>query len=294
MSAIPEYEVLAASPADAASYTIHPLETLDELRACVRLQEEVWGPGFSQAAPVSIIKVSQRLGGVVGAAFDADGEMVAFVFGLTGIERGDVVHWSHMLAVRPGLRNAGLGRRLKSWQRERCRAVGVRRMYWTFDPLESRNAWLNLGRLGIVVREYVQDLYGASDSPLHQGIGTDRFVASWVLDDPRVEERLAGRGVPPPSWSEVRELPRAFTVTFNGDLPRPGPVETSATVGDALLVPVPADIQEVKAADPELAVAWREATRGVLLSRLGAGWEVTELVRSPEPVSYYLLRPVAR
>lgn len=272
--------------------TIRPLETLDELQACVRLQEEVWGEGFSEAAPVSILKVSQRVGGVVGGAFDGDGKLVGFVFGITGIEGGEPTHWSHMLAVLPGLRNGGLGRRLKAWQRDRCRELGVRRMYWTFDPLESRNGWLNLGRLGVVVREYVENIYGLSDSPLHRGVGTDRFVALWLLDSQRVEERLHGRGTPPPTWDDVRGLPVSFPVTLEGGLARPGPARSrEPRAGDAILVPIPADIHGMKASDPELAIEWRTATRAALRPLIARGWEARELVRSSASVSYYLVRP---
>lgn len=271
---------------------IRELETLDELEACVALQQEVWGKGFSQLAPVSILRVSQRLGGVVAGAFDGTNDLVGFVFGLTGIEAGEPVHWSDMLAVRPGLRGGGLGRRLKAWQRDRCLELGVRRAYWTFDPLESRNAWLNLGRLGALVREYIPDMYGASNSPLHRGLGTDRLLALWLLDTERVEERLGGRGDPPPTAEDVTHVPLAFRVELDGPLPRPGvPDRGSGRGGEAIRVPIPADIQALKVADPDLARAWREATRSALAPRLAEGWEVREVVRSPQPVSYYLLRP---
>jgi predicted GNAT superfamily acetyltransferase len=270
--------------------SIRPLQGLAELEACFRLQEEVWGRGFREAASVSILKAAQRLGGILGGALDASGELVGFVFGLTGMQEGRVVHWSHMLAVRPGLRDAGLGRRLKAWQRQQCRAIGVERMYWTFDPLESRNGWLNLGRLGVFVREYVEDMYGASDSPLHEGLGTDRFVALWLLDSARVEQRLNG-GAPTTSWSEVKDLPVSFPVLHEAGLPRPGPLPpTEPDEGEAVLVPIPGDIHRMKALDPELAIAWRTATRGALMCRIARGWEVRELVRATESVSYYLLR----
>lgn len=271
--------------------TIRELESLEELEACVALQQEVWGQGFSQLAPVSILEVSRRLGGVVAGAFDEAGALVGFVFGLTGLEDGEPVHWSDMLAVRPAARSDGLGQRLKAWQRNRCLELGVRRVYWTFDPLESRNAWLNLGRLGAVAREYIPDMYGVSDSPLHRGLGTDRLLALWLLDSPRVEERLSGRGAPPPSPESAAELPLAFGVERQADLPRPVGGETlSAPDGDAILVPIPADIQALKAADPQLALAWREATRAALAPLLAGGWEVRELVRLSESVSCYLLR----
>lgn len=270
--------------------TIRPLESLADLQACCRLQEEVWGRGFGEAAPVSILKVTQRLGGLVGGALDGNGDLIGFVFGLSGLEQGRPIHWSHMLAVRPGLRDGGLGRQLKAWQRARCLESGVHRMYWSFDPLESRNGWLNLGRLGVVVREYVESMYGRSDSPLHQGLDTDRFVALWLLDGERAEARLEGRGAAPPRWKDVRALPRAFPVHTGADFPRPGTVRPAPELdGDDVLVPIPADIQRIRDTEPALARDWRMATREALGERVGRGWEVRELVRGPDGLSYYLL-----
>lgn len=267
--------------------TIRPFEALDEFRDCVRLQEETWGPGFGERVPVSVLKMAGRLGGLAAGAWDPAGLLVGFVFGLTGVEDHELVHWSDMLAVRRGLRDGGLGRRLKVYQREHCLALGVRRCLWTFDPLEARNAFLNLSRLGAVVREYARDMYGRSDSPLHRGIGTDRFVALWPLDTPRVARRLAGEEAGPGSEAG-RGLPVAFPVEMSDDgLPVPGPVD----VPDAprFLVPVPASIQDVKARDPALAGAWRLATREALEGPLARGWEVRELLRGERWSSYLLV-----
>lgn len=264
-----------------ASATIRPLDGLDELREAVALQETVWGEGFSERVPVSLLKVSVRLGGVVSGAFDEEGRLVGFVFGMTGLEDGRPVHWSDMLAVAPDIRNRGLGRRLKLHQRERLLALGVDRMYWTFDPLESRNAWLNLARLGATAREYVPDMYGPSDSPLHRGLGTDRLVALWELDSERVGDRLAG-GAPP----GLDDLPRAFGARSGPDGLVPEEPHTHRLDAPAFLVPIPADIQAIKATAPERAVRWREATRAALRPALDAGWEVRELVRDGE-LSWY-------
>ena len=100
------------------------------------------------------------------------------MFGITGVQEGQLVHWSHMLAVERAYRDHGLGRRLKECQRELLRELGVDTIYWTFDPLVARNAHLNLNRLGTTVREYVPDMYGDTGSPLHT-FGTDRFVVAW-------------------------------------------------------------------------------------------------------------------
>lgn len=277
---------------------IRHLRGIPEFTQAVSFQEAVWGEGFSERVPKSLMKVAQRLGGVVAGAFDGD-EMVGFIYGMTGIEDGQAVHWSDILAVLPGLRNGGLGRRLKLFQREACLERGVTRMYWTFDPLESRNGYLNLGKLGAVVREYVPDMYGASDSPLHRGLGTDRYVVTWELDSHRVERRLAGD--PPPGLREVQELPLAFAVDgLDSELPIPelaeapdaAPPVAEWNESGGVRVPIPWDIQALRDRDPALAASWRTATRAALAASIEAGFEVLELVPA-RPVSYYILRPTA-
>jgi predicted GNAT superfamily acetyltransferase len=274
---------------------IRHLRGMPEFETAVSFQEETWGKGFSERVPRSLMKVTQRLGGVVAGAFDAQGRMVGFVYGMTGVESGRLVHWSDILAVSPEVRNDGVGRRLKAFQREAVLPLGVTRMYWTFDPLESRNAYLNLGRLGAVAREYAPDMYGVSDSPLHRGLGTDRFVATWELDSPRVEARLAGE--PGPTLDQVAHLPEAFPVVGGGDsgeLPRPDPpaadVLDRGQEAGGLRVPIPLQIQELRDRNPELAAQWRGATRAVLHSATQCGWEVRELVRAPN-LSYYVVVP---
>src|ERR1043165_3579048 len=176
---------------DSSSIEIRPLATHDELVACVALQRETWGEHFSDAVPVSILKVSQRIGGVAAGAFDDKGQLLGFVFGLTGVERGRIVHWSDMLAVRPEARNLGLGRRLKEYQRHVVRELGGVVIYWTFDPLIARNAHLNFNRLGVWLADYVEDMYGTTDSVLHGGMPTDRLIVAWPTDDQEVTDRLA-------------------------------------------------------------------------------------------------------
>lgn len=269
--------------------TIRPFQSIEEYRECVALQEEVWGTGFSERVPVAILKVSQRLGGLAAGAWSDAGELVGFVFGMTGLERGRLVHWSDMLAVRPTLRDAGLGRRLKAYQRERMLALGVGRVYWTFDPLQSRNAYLNFNKLGIVVREYARDMYGVTDSPLHAGIGTDRFVALWLIGTERVERRLAGEA--PPAFSE--DLPRALDSTSGAEVPVPG--EPVLDLQDShVLVTIPGNIDELKRRSLPAAVRWREATRAVFTHYLDRGYEVRELLRHGEESRYVLTHVGAR
>src|SRR5437588_394451 len=115
----------------------HP-STHEDFVACVALQEDTWGAAFSERVPAAILKVSQRLGGITAGAFDAQDRLLGFVFGMTGVENGRLVHWSDMLAVRPELRDHGIGRRLKEFQRDTLLERGVGLVYWTFDPLAGR------------------------------------------------------------------------------------------------------------------------------------------------------------
>lgn len=292
------------TPGAAADYTIRPFETIQDFRECVELQEDTWGRGFSERVSLAILKVSQILGGVASGAYDADGTLVGFVFGMTGVRDGELAHWSDMLAVRPEARDSGLGRRLKAYQREVMLEQGVEKMYWTFDPLRSRNAHLNLTRLGAVVREYRVDMYGAeTDSPLHRGIGTDRFVALWLLSSERVRTRIAawaggsagpvdGEGPGSPGPAEAVGLASApFALEAVEGTPHPTPGEPRLDLGnDAVRVAIPSDIGGLMAADTDLAVRWRHATRAVFRHYIAEGLEVREFERGERSSTYVLAR----
>jgi len=268
-------------------YTIRPFGTTEEYRACVDLQENTWGHGFSERVAPAILKVSQILGGVASGAYDAKGRLVGFVFGMTGQRDGEVVHWSDMLAVVPEARDSGLGRQLKAYQRDEVMSRGVEKMFWTFDPLQARNAHLNVNKLGIVVREYAENMYGDTDSPLHRGIGTDRFVALWLLPSQRVRDRLAG-GEPEPL---APTCPMALTSTKTvGRHPRPAVPDTSLGT-DTVGIVIPSDIGTMMDEDLGLAVEWRQATRVSFRHYLAAGYEVTGFRRGPN-VSMYALTPL--
>ncbi len=274
---------------DAPEFPIRALATLSEYRECVELQEETWGRGFSERVPTAMLQVAQRLGGVVAGAYDWEGDLAAFVFGITGWEEGKPVHWSDMLAVRSDVRGTGLGRRLKEYQREAMLAKGVDVIYWTFDPLVSRNAYLNLARLGVVSREYVRDMYGQTDSPLHAGIGTDRFIARWDIATDRVSRRLAAGD------AEVTTLPaeaeRALDVADpSADIVSPTDPRLNLNA-KWVAIAIPEDIQKVKEASIDLAMSWRYTTRVTLGHYLDRGYEVRELVRDGPYSSYVLARP---
>ena len=167
-----------------------------EFQACVDLQKEVWSFSDADLIPVRLFVVASKIGGQVMGAF-ADRTMVGFALSIPGARDGHTYLHSHMLAVREQHRNAGLGRRLKLAQREEAMTRGFELMEWTFDPLEIKNAYLNIERLGVVVRRYSVNQYGTSSSPLQGGLPTDRCVAEWWLNSDRVCRLLQQEQRPP-------------------------------------------------------------------------------------------------
>jgi predicted GNAT superfamily acetyltransferase len=158
---------------------------MDELKACVDLQKEVWNFDDVDIVPLRLFVVSQKIGGQVIGAF-SDNELIGFAFSIPGSRNGHSYLHSHMLAVREKFRNYGLGRRLKLAQRDDAIAHGFDLLEWTFDPLEIKNAYLNLVKLGAITRRYSVNHYGLSSSPLQGGLPTDRLVAEWWLKSQRV------------------------------------------------------------------------------------------------------------
>jgi predicted GNAT superfamily acetyltransferase len=161
----------------------------DELNACVELQREVWGFSDLDLVPLRLFVVSETIGGQVIGAFDGK-QMVGFALSIPGTRSGHPYLHSHMLAVRESHRNSGLGRRIKLVQRENALTRGFELIEWTFDPLEIKNAHLNLERLGAVARRYNINQYGISSSHLQGGLPTDRLVAEWWLRSRRVDQLL--------------------------------------------------------------------------------------------------------
>jgi predicted GNAT superfamily acetyltransferase len=178
---------------------IRQLHKLDEFADVLRLQQIIWGFADAELLPVRFLVVVGKVGGHVFGAYDG-AEMVGFCFAIPGVKPGDpavgsrqmpYLH-SHMLGVLPAYHNAGIGRRLKLQQREEALSRGIQLIEWTFDPLELKNAFLNIEKLGAIVRRYYPNQYGTTSSPLHGGLPTDRCIAEWWIDSPRVRSILAG------------------------------------------------------------------------------------------------------
>jgi predicted GNAT superfamily acetyltransferase len=175
------------------SIVVRSCRSLDELRACVALQKEVWNFSDADLVPLRMFVVAEKVGGQTVGAFDRD-ELVGFALAVPGIRDHRPYLHSHMLGVREDWRNSGLGRRLKLFQRQEALARNLHLMEWTFDPLEIKNAYFNIERLGAIARRYTVNQYGITSSPLQGGLPTDRLVAEWWLTSPRVNRILQGTG----------------------------------------------------------------------------------------------------
>jgi predicted GNAT superfamily acetyltransferase len=251
--------------------TLRSFTSTEDFQACVDLQRTIWGHDFSDVVPLSILKINQKVGGVSAGAFTPEGRLLGFIWGMTGVRSGRLFHWSHMLGVDPEARDLKIGERLKWLQRDLLLPLGVEEVEWTYDPLEARNAHLNLNKLGAEVKEYVEDMYaGEMGSELARGIGTDRFIVRWRIASPRVETARAGRapGDEPAVFAGTPALGvEAGEETF--DLP----------AAPRLRIEIPADIQAVKNDQPDLAAAWRRSTRRAFLYYFGRGYQVTAYLR---------------
>jgi predicted GNAT superfamily acetyltransferase len=177
------------------SILIRNCHDLDELRTAVALQKEVWNFTDAELVPLRLFVVAEKVGGQVIGAFDGK-EMVGFALSVPGVRGSHSYMHSHMLAVRKEYRNGGLGRRIKLFQRDDAMAHGFDLIEWTFDPLEIKNAYLNIEKLGAIARRYTINQYGITTSPLQGGLPTDRLIAEWWLKSKRVEILLAQGSVP--------------------------------------------------------------------------------------------------
>ena len=215
-----------------------------------------------------------------------------FAYSFVGRENERMVHHSHMLAVTPSYRNFNLGYKLKLAQRERALAQGITRITWTFDPLQSLNAYFNFGKLGVLADRYETNFYGEETSSfLHQiGSGTDRLWVNWPLDSQRVREKMETVA----SWKETLGEPEQIVslVRVSADnLPQRN--DSAEVLGqEKLIVEIPADINTLQREKPELAARWREATRWAFTEAIASGYSIDDFYgasRNDQAVGVYVL-----
>jgi predicted GNAT superfamily acetyltransferase len=201
---------------------IQPLTEQQQFREAVELQKTIWGFDEIELLPVRLFVVASKVGGHAFGAYH-NGRMVAFCLAIPGLKPGGpdskvskaYLH-SHMLGVLPAYRDKGIGRRLKLRQREDAVARGIDLIEWTFDPLEIKNAYFNMERLGAIVRRYVRNQYGTTTSHLHGGLPTDRCIAEWWVDSSRVVNIVNGKSCARPAILERIEVPEIRRDDLNG------------------------------------------------------------------------------
>jgi predicted GNAT superfamily acetyltransferase len=240
---------------------IRQLSHLEEFEQVLRLQQVIWGFADVELLPLRFLVVVSKVGGHVFGAYDVgqpEPPMVGFCFAIPGVKPpGRPYLHSHMLGVLPAYHNAGIGRNLKLRQREEALSRGIELIEWTFDPLELKNAYLNIQRLGVIVRRYSENQYGVTNSPLHGGLPTDRLIAEWWLASPRVRDALAGENL------------------------QHEPVDR---------IVYPADIARIRSQEPERAREIQAANAERFLGAFAGGLAVTGFERS-ETEGTYLLEP---
>jgi len=268
---------------DQSPIAIRPLATLADYRAAVDLQYDTWGRGLTDVTSATVLKIAQRVGGVSAGAFAGDGRLLGFVFGLTGVEHGRVVHWSHMLAVRAEAQNAGIGRRLKEFQLAAVARLGAHLIYWTYDPLVARNAHLNFNVLGARVVEYARDMYGDMGSALARGIGTDRFVLAWPVDPVELAARRAE--VAAARADTAFDAAPVLNPVLGGDILAAAPAAGAPRVR----VRIPGDIGALQAHDLAAAAQWRADTRAAFELLLAAGYRLVGFAADRGPANGHYL-----
>jgi predicted GNAT superfamily acetyltransferase len=212
------------------SIEIRALTEYPQFVEAVALQKTIWGFADIDLLPVRLFVVASKIGGQIFGAYDAD-RMVAFLLAIPGLKAGGKYYLhSHMMGVLSDYRNAGIGRILKLRQREEALARGIELIEWTFDPLEIKNAFFNIERLGAVVRRYVLNQYGTTSSALHGSLPTDRCVAEWYIDSPRINGLLAGEALQRPAEAARITVPAAIADWRQSDPARAK--ETQASISE--------------------------------------------------------------
>jgi chorismate synthase len=242
---------------------IRDIESLDEMHEVEQLQREIWGVEDLEIYPALALKPQKEVGATLIGAF-AEGRMVGFVFGFPGILNGETIIHSDMLGISPAYRSNNLGYLLKRAQRDAAMALGVKRITWTFDPLQSRNAHFNFSKLGVIADRYYVDYYGVTSSFLHR-YGTDRLWVTWLLEDESAR----------PEPADIESLPHLVRVGENTE----PIVNTDPIMSSEVVIEIPRELTEHHR-------LWRMATRDAFTRALDQGLIVQGFYNG----KYYLSR----
>jgi predicted GNAT superfamily acetyltransferase len=293
-----------------SDWTLRILSTPEDFEAVEDLQRLVWPGSETDIVPAHLLIATSHNGGLTIGAFNLDPEsmpanLVGFVFGFPGLytdsEGWRSMHYSHMLGVHPDHRGDGIGFALKRAQWQMVRHQGLERITWTYDPLLSRNAHLNIAKLGAVCNTYRREVYGQMRDGLNVGLPSDRFVVDWWVNSKRVDRRLSHKARPRldlahffAAGAEILNPTKADQAGW------PKPASSPVSLDDQergegdealVLVEIPADFLALKEADPDLALDWRLHTRALFEDLFARGYLVTDFVHlpGPHPRSFYVL-----
>jgi len=264
-------------------FPLHILETPQEIAHVEELQRLVWPGSETEVVPAHMLQSIVSNGGLIIGAFDGE-QLVGFVFGFPGWHAAQdglrPKHCSHMAGVHPDFRNAGLGFALKRAQWQMVRSQGLDHITWTYDPLLSRNANLNMVKLGAVCSTYIPNYYGDMRDELNAGLPSDRFQVDWWLNSKRVNRRLSGH--------RRRRLSLSHYTESGVQIIAPS---TPAPSDPLLLLEIPSDFLALKAADPALALEWRLRTREIFTDLFARGYLITDFIyqTGSQPRGFYML-----
>jgi predicted GNAT superfamily acetyltransferase len=267
---------------------IHSVTTIEACRIIERLQAEIWGADDIEVTPDHVLLTLAKEGSIVLLAMDRDENPIGFAFGFLGFAADNRLKFaSHIVGVLPAYQNRGIGYQLKLAQREAALARNLDLITWTFDPLQGRNARLNLRKLGAVCDTYLRNLYGDMRDGLNQGLSSDRFQVDWWIATDHVADRIAGRFVEQSLPLSECPILNSATTLDNGLL---APAETfDYPEQPSCLVEIPADVNCLKSEAPDLALKWRWQTRKIFEMAFATGYTAIDLLRR-EGRNYYLLQ----
>lgn len=268
------------------------LETSEEFRAVEEVQRDAWGLGTEPAVPAAILRAFQDNGGLLLGAFSREA-LLGFTMGFLGREGTSTFHYSHMTAVRRAHQNHHVGFELKVFQREEVLAQGLDEVRWTFDPLQSKNALLNVRRLGGSPDRYYPHYYGAMGDSLNEGLETDRLRLVWSISSSRVRDRLTSG--PHDAALDVERCRDTFPLCETALRPSGVriPVRARPPEGPQLSLEIPFDLGRVRSADPGMAKRWRVVTREAFQAAFQSGYHVDDFAAvhlDGEFRSFYFLR----
>ena len=262
-----KHEILSA-------ISIRSIQTIKELEKVYELEAFIWSA--EEAVPVNHTVVTAKNGGLVLGAYYQE-KLIGFQYSFPGFDGENIYLFSHSLGIHPDYRKLGVGERLKIAQKEAALDKGYDRIFWTYDPLETVNANLNLHKLRAVCTSYIENAYGDMADGMNSGIPTDRFLVEWQIRD----EALFDRSLNP------LQLPLLIESSMRDGYLTAEKINLKQT-SEKLLVPVPGNFQDIKKYDLSVALTWREKTRAVFSHYLREGWRVTDIVKDPQKESQYL------